>query len=266
MAGYTIAIQQDSPIYKLYRKLKDDGVKDDDLDTGYPQTDYVNKTRRIVHQDDHQIEAREVLNFALEHYERYQLAIRETTGYDVPWSLDDLNPATDFDAKIRDKVDRAITAFKQSLSAKGLKEGTGRYNELLALALYAFTLTCQPINVGGRQAVEIPIVLSQELSKEKLIGVIDYLVENGGLLSTPNQEDCKLEANVLEALAKGCGWCTEHSTILYTLMKRAGLNAKMLFVIPSARSNRKADLAATTYHMSVSVQLDKKMRIFDPSM
>ena len=171
MSDYAVTIPQDSPVFKLYQKLKADGVKDADLDTGYPATDYVKKTRTITRKD-HKVDATEVLNYALEHYERFQLALKETTGYDVPWSLDDLDPATHFDAGLREQVDHAIAAFRKVLADKGLETGSSRYNELLAVSLYAFALGGIPRLEGGYAAVFISPDVSQVLKKNGLSQVM----------------------------------------------------------------------------------------------
>lgn len=262
MAGYTIAIQKDSPIFKLYQKLKADGVKDDDLDTGYPETDYVNKTRKIAHQGDQVINETEVLNYALENYERFQLAIKEIIGGVVPWSLDDLNPATDFDAQVRDKVGCALNAFQKILAEKGFKAGTDRYNELLALSLFAFTLASQP---AGDAKAPIPKTIRQELAQEGLSQVEDYLARNGGLALGAKKNDCVLEAMALQALAAGCGHCTEQSSVLYSVLRAAGLKANFLYVKSGVTANQKLGAEPGMLHVAVSVKLNKKRRIFDPT-
>lgn len=261
MTTYSVAMQKDSPIMRLYEKLKEDGVKDADLDTGYPQTDYVKKTRQTVHKGDHKIDGTEVLNYALEHYERYQLAIKETTGYIVPWSLDDLNPATDFDAKIRDKVSRAITAFKQILTEKGLKAGTNRYNELLGVSLLGFAWMSPPNHV----IMSIRTVVKQELEREGLSEVFGYLERSGGLALAEMGKDCELEATALESLANVCGWCSEKSKILYAVFRAAGLRPKPLDVLLGYEYNDKKKQPGAV-HQSVALTLGGKVRIFDAAM
>jgi tetratricopeptide (TPR) repeat protein len=254
MANYTVTFPTGSPAWNLYQRLKQGGVGDADIDTGYPEIDYAKKTRKTVHQGDHKIDETEVLNYALEHYERFQLAIKETMGYDVPWSLDDLNPATDFDAKIRGKVGGAIAAFNKILVAQGLKEGTARYKELLAVALYAFTVS---------NASSIPIGLRSDLEKEKLNGVLYYLASHGGGLGLSGMDnDCPIEATALGALAKACGACTEESKVLYAVFRAAGLQPKILHVIP----DYKDQVPEGTFHASVSLNLGGKTRIFDPAL
>ena len=247
MTSYAVAFPTGSPAWNLYQRLKQNGVGDADIDTGYPVTDYAKKTRKIVHHD-HKIEETEVLNYALEHYEKFQLAIKETMGYDVPWSLDDLNPATDFDAKIRDKVGQAISAFKKILAAQGHKEGTGRYDELLALSLYAFALS---------EASSIPIDLKREMEKEGLTGMLYYMANHGGGLALSGiHEHCKSEATALESLAQACGDCSEESKVLYAVFKAAGLKPKSLSVIPDYEDQ----VPAGTLHISVGVRLGEKTR------
>ena len=265
MAGYTISIQNNSPVYKLYQKLKADGVKDADLDTGYPQTDYIKKTRKTVHQGDHQIDETEVLNYALEHYVRYQLEIKQTTGHDVPWSLDDLKPETRDDAIMRAKTYRAITTFGKILSAKKLRPGIGRYDELMALSLYSFAMIGRLTNDGKKQAVLVPSNIEVELKKEGLFDVVRYVVTNGGGLDLAYVEkDCTLEATALEALSGNCGLCTEKSEIVLALFKLAGLKARSLYVEPGEKALAVLKAPKGILHMSVSLEMPGgKRRIFD---
>jgi hypothetical protein len=250
MSDYVIAIKQDSPIWNLYQKLKADGVSDADLDTGYLERDNAKKTRKTVNQGDQKIEEPEILNYALEHYERYQLAIKETTGYIVPWSLDDLDPSTDFDEEIRYRADRTISGVKQVLSAKGLKEGSDEYNELLAVSLFAFARAPKPkLESGIYTTAVIPKYISRELEKQGLKEVTDQLARHGGLARSMLKKDCAQEAPALTALAKRCGHCSEESYILYGLFKRAGLKAKMFFVRPN--------------HVAIGLPLGKRTRLFD---
>jgi hypothetical protein len=231
MADYAVAIKKDSPVWKLYQKLKADGVKDSDLDTGYPETDHANKTRNTVHRDDHQIDEPEVLNYALENYERYQLAIKETTGYEVPWSLDDLDPATDFDAKIREQIKQTIGKFKPILAAQW-EEGTIGYNELMAIALFAYARAPRQKTGPVQTPVAISKVIKQDLRKAGLDEIIGLLAANGGLGLSIRQKKCAMESTALDAMRKNCRSRSENSYVLHGVFGLAGLNGGNLSMPP----------------------------------
>jgi len=60
MSEYTITFKKNADIWKLYQRLKKAGVKDADLDKGYPKTDYVKKKRSVIHKGDRKIQKQEV--------------------------------------------------------------------------------------------------------------------------------------------------------------------------------------------------------------
>jgi tetratricopeptide (TPR) repeat protein len=262
MADYSISFEKGSSIWKLYQELKKNGVKDSDLDKGYPETDYVKRERKVVHQADHKIQPEEVLDYALERYSKYQLAIKETTGYDVPWSLDDLDPRTSFDEEIRQRVNQTIAACKQILASKGLKKGTDKFNESLGLSLYAFVLSTVRKN-GDIIEFVLPKSVRAELASRDLNEMISYLSENMGLGLTLIRKDCSFESSALEALKNNCGNCTEKSSILYTIFQMAGLDAKFTHVLPSYDFLQKNRIDLGSLHTSISLKIGHSQRIFD---
>lgn len=248
MPDCTVTFSVGSPSWNLYMAMRDQGVKPEDIDTGYPLTDYAKKTRSVVGRGDYRIDETEVLNYALEHYEKFQLAIKETTGYDVPWSLDDLNPATDLDAKIRDQVSQAIVKFRQILSAKGLKEGDDRFNELLAVSLFAFVRSPKPKTVAA--PAPLPKKVKQDLQSAGLEEVAEQLAASGGLGLSKRQKKCVLEETALGSLAKNCRSRSEENYVLHAVFRLAGLKAQSLLVPPNGGG-------------AISLSLGRKTIIFD---
>lgn len=245
---YKLAFMPDSPVGKLYQKEKAEGAQDKDLDAGYPETDYVKQTRIITHQDQ-LIDETEVLNYALERYEQFQLEIEAVIGQPVPSSLD---------AKVSGQTNKTIAKFKQILTTEGLREGTDKYDELLALSLFAWASSKVIVSESVRQ----------ELLSVGLSEVIDYLAEHGGLGLSAFRGDCRTEATASAALAKKCGACTEQSNILLGVMRLAGLKVKPLSVVlaPGYLASKNIKVAPDEFHSSVSVDLGEKKRIFDPAL
>ncbi|GEM_PF-817303 len=267
MAEYPLTFKKDTPIWKLYQELKRGGVQDETLDMGYPDTDYVHQKRTQIQAVDHVIQEPEVLNYALDRYEKYQQVIQETTGYVVPWSLDDLDPKTKSDELIRQRATHAIQAFRDILTSKGLSAETDRYQELMGLSLYAFAMAGKQFGISK---ASIPEDLKVELVKEGLEKVVTYLESKGGIGFALVTQDCAVEATALEALEKGCGWCTEGSSILYPLFRMAGLKANFMFgkAKPdiAIRLKNIPKLGGRLLHVSVALFLDKRVRYFDMAL
>ena len=136
----------------------------------------------------------------------------ESMGHEIPWGLDDLDPETIFDLKIREKISGAIKTFEENLNFAEYTKGTDKYNELLAISLYAFAVSSKRL---GSSEIRIPKDAVKELKDAGLESMIFYIVRNGGLGLTDNANNCELEANALTALKDSCGWCSEKSKILY---------------------------------------------------
>ena len=249
------------PTWALYRTLALSGATDAELDRGYYRTDYINRKRSRVRAGDGMIEKKEVLEYALENYQKYRDAIRADLDMEVPWMLDDLNPETSFDALLRNKVGRTLRAIDRRLAAAGYRRGDGRYDELTAVSLYAFALASAR---GTRPAAAIPRKVAIELGEARLDGVLSFVQEEGGLGRADVREDCRLESNALKALEMRCGRCSEDSKILYALFRMAGLDAHFVYGRIDYQSLEDPDLAPGFLHFSVTLRAPGgRRRIFD---
>lgn len=249
-SSHKAVFEKGTDIWSLYQKLKEGGVEDTDLDQGYYKTDFVNKKRILVHDNDCQIQEQEVLSYALEKYEKYRGVIKGTVGYEIPWVLD---------AETSKRVTQVIKEFEQILVSKGYAEGTDEYSELLAVSLYGYAMV--PKQEGVLKA-EVPQDIKQELGNKGLKEVLSYLENRGGLGLGKIELDCEIEATATEALRQGCGECTEQSKILYAIFKMAGLDVSFV--------QGKAKYAAVDFqkepvvdHFSLGLILDRGMRVFD---
>ncbi|MEE8637492.1 MAG: hypothetical protein V3T21_00445, partial [Candidatus Margulisiibacteriota bacterium] len=259
MPTYTVTFEKESPTWNLYQGLKKDGVKDSDLDQGYPKTDYVNKKRTTIGKNDRKIQKEEVLDYALERHERYRLAIKGTMGDVIPWGLDDLDPKTDFDHDLREKISAAITYFEEKITQAGHKKDKDRFKELLAVSLYTFAMASKK----NKSMIRFPKNVMDELTKAGLKDIISYIGKEGGLGLIDFKSDCELEATALEALKNNCSECTEMSKILYALFNMAGLKAKFIYGLPKPEFYKKFQKDIGELHVSLALKSNEKIRIFD---
>ena len=264
MTVYRIAFDPDSDIGKLYRLLKKAGVKDSDLDTGYYITHPETKKRTPTGSRDRVLQKEEVLNYALEKYEKFQLMIGQTTGYEVPWTLDDLDPATAFDQAVREKVGKAIAFFRSELEKAGLKPQSDKYQELLALSLFALVVA-KDTGPDDRY-LKVPRYIRQELDAHGLQAVNRYIQKSDGGLdrhSIGKENYCPTESTALFALQKKCGKCSENTVILYAVFKMAGLKAAEIACQFNYDATVNPKDALGVMHASVAIVLSRRIRIFD---
>ena len=241
MDGYTLEFKQGTRIWNLYQALRERGIGDSQLDQGYYETDFVNSKRNLVHKADKVIQEEEVLEYALERYEKYRSVIQEKMGYELPWLLSDYNPATSFDYEIRKKIKDAIAAFKIELEKEGYKPTEDKYKELLATSLFCFVM-------GSKG--------------ENLKGINEYIDKNGGLDVAKIKYDCFREASALQTLKLKCGACTEKSAILYSALKMAGLDVSFIYALNEGFM--KVMGSERGGHVSVGLTLSNRVMIIDP--
>lgn len=140
--------------YKLYQGLLAQGASLADMDVGEGVINYTGSTcpdgasTCLLGAHDGKVTSSEIFEYALNNYEKYQKLIEGTIGSPLPWVLDDLDPATTFDADVRAKVQATIDKLKFTLTTlQGLKEGSEEYEEKLALGI--FYLAMVPDKVRG---------------------------------------------------------------------------------------------------------------------
>jgi len=260
---YTQTFNKDSNIWKLYLELKKAGVKDEDLDRGYSETDYTNKKQLPRGEKDQIIQAEEVLDYALERYERFHLALKEQMGYVIPWTLDDFDPATTFDQEIRDKLQAKIKFIKDEMKKAGyLDTKTDEYKELLAVSVFTYVVAGKKDETG----VKVFVDDIKELRRAKLGKIAEMILDEGGLGLADIKNDCDPEGTALEALKKKCGACTELSYVTHAALKMAGIETASLFVEAPPAYLIKKGWPPGTNHNSLVLELKNKKRIFDPGL
>lgn len=263
---YTLTCQ-DETVVSQYHKMRSDGFKDTAFDID----------------GNNDITCAEINDLAIEHPERYHEYLRLISGREVPWLLDDFNDETDFDRKIREKIDTATGWFEQRLREQGFEPRSSEYDQRLSIALYHFAhlptaKQIKAISGGDIQHFEI---FREEFYNLGFISIYEKLIRSGGLGLMTFSGDAVLEATALEALSKkGKGLCTERTKILYAVFKRAGLDAR--FGLMPVRNVKKANYKVSelfsasvappfaeedylTGHALVGVKIGDEVRYFEPN-
>src|SRR5215831_10900438 len=121
----------------IYQRLQEAKVTDAMLDRGcnFPVRLNVPVLQRAK---DTRIEACEVYEFALENYQKYPEITEALTGSPIPWSLDDRNPVTAEDEKIRERVQGTIAHLQESPGLKELGMKSDEFRKKLSQALASF--------------------------------------------------------------------------------------------------------------------------------
>ncbi len=224
--NYQILFKPDSLAGESYETLRRAGMQLKALDRGCHTIDFTkaepNGTQRNLKG---QIESCEVYEYILDHPKEFRALGERLAGGTLPWELDDHNSATDFDAKVRTRVQNAITPLKSILAEQGLKADSPEYREKLAVALYYFAV--YPVD-----PTEDPGVKNwQHYGKKELYSMglgkfhEEILLKIGGLgRMTVKGINLAQEYSALQTIEKNDGWCTEWSKVLYGVYHMAGLN------------------------------------------
>jgi tetratricopeptide (TPR) repeat protein len=255
---YQLAFSLDSPVGRIYTAIKKSGVSDDALDQGFDAVVSSHADMfKLMGKRDKIHQAEEVLIFALHNYLKFQRDL-ESNGYPVIWSFDDLDPTTTFDNELREKVMRAINAFKAVIQKTGLGEKDPLFQEKLALSVYYFTLTSADGSpIRGTQ---------KELTDAGLEEVALYLKKNGGLGIAGSANGCGVTAPALTSLKNKCSRCVEDSAVLFALFKMAGLNATFIDSLPTPATAKRYGYPAGARHVAVVLLMPNRNRIFDPGI
>ncbi len=268
----------------LYKGLKTFGISDAEMDVGYGSSGTVRESLCEkfdgnslcrVGASDGVIEGPEIWEYAVSNYEKYQKLIEGVTKQPFPWALDDLNAETSFDEKIRQRVDAAIALIKADILSSGEQEGTVTFQEKLATGLY-YLSALPPTSVRETMLQAYHEGFDAFTIELKNIGLHQFresLRATGGMRTAT---DYTHEDSVLRALELNRGKCTESSSRLYALFRRAGLNAEFIEVSnmelkETFANNRKINeylsaLPETGFHMSLGLTLGEDFRIYDPSL
>lgn len=184
---------------ELYRKLLADGVATAEIDVGWRD-----EFGTTVGAGDEVIERREVIGYLYEHWQCYGKLIATRTEFSVPWSLDDYNSFTDFDAKVRKAAAKLIERARAAVAKEGMAPEAAGFTRALAWAI------------------------QQEAIKDEA-----FLKETASVTHTGDAiavEDIQ-ELSALEYLKSKRGSCTENSKVMLGLYAMAGIRARAIDVV-----------------------------------
>jgi len=264
--------------YHLYEGLIKQGVSCEQLDGGYHIINYhgtqcpksENRTC-VVGINDGIVTSNDVFEYALNNYEKYQELLQGVFGTILPWVLDDKNPTTNYDMKIRENINNHIDLLTNLIKKQGIQEGTEAYKEKMAIGL--FYLVSIPDRNWIKQNKSEFLELTQELVTVGLEEYLSYLETNGGIRV---EGDYSEEYSALSALDKESGECTEQSKILFAVLKMAGLNPA--FAMPESPSKLIEEVKEANYltteemnsletsgmsHSYIGLKINKTWRLFD---
>ncbi len=225
----------------------------------------------------------EIMETALRYPQKYHRQISSIAGRSIPWLLDDYDPSTIADKKIREDADAFMAKVKARLTQQGLKPSDDLYKTSLANAIYAYVYTptkeqfekAYGEDRGGYN------LFRDEFYYMGMPTIYDDMITSGGLGLPIVPIDAELEATALETIQKGRGLCTERSKVIFALFERAGLNP--VFARMTGRDVEKSTLDHfsalgtpieppyserdyTEGHIIVGIPTGRKMLYFEPNV
>ena len=263
----------------IHLELLKRGITDSQLDQGCPNYQYlkpgVTVNKLAVGKGDHSISACEVYELTLNRWEdpKIRPLAERLGGSPLPWSLDDFDPVTQFDQKVRETINVFIQNIAAVLKKQNFKEGTPEYQERMAVALFVAiemdpggfnNLMNDPsINSGYKQSY---LELKKDMEKLGLTELWERF-KSGGLRVLG---DYSKEYSALAALQLKYGECTEHSKILYAAFKMAGL-APFFISLKGTDSKHPIIMAQMSsdpnyYHIALGLEINGKTRLFDGAL
>jgi hypothetical protein len=223
----------------ILKELSNDGVKPEDLDTGW------NGPEGPEGAQDGDIHARELVAYLYENWETYQGLIEKETSFKVPWTLDDGNPHTKFDLKIREHVESLIAKAHQDISDESLAPGMTAYRKAFAKRIFELVLE-SPVLSGTPPFVNYRMIQGSH--------PLSLLI------------DAKEELSALDHLSTGDGSCTEKTKVLFAIYSMAGFDCRAVDVqvdeygLPISHLALQVKVDTDTW-----ITADTSMKSFDPA-
>ncbi len=264
---FTYEFNDSSLAGKYFQEIKRLGVAEDVLDQG------CNQKKKLQGKQDQNVSACEVFNYALENYQKFPDLDKGLQNGALPWILDDNDPKTSFDEKIRKKVGATVQSLKTHPELKDLDPNSDEFKIKLATGLLYFAdFPKSPPAIPWQWPQ-----LREKTAELKEIGLGSFqeeLFQKGGLGASELKEgpQTNLVATALEALEDPLTRGTDitKSNILFGVFERAGLLPK-LYYIPMKYADPHKDqefIKGNTqlllaYHVVVGIPLSGGPRIFN---
>lgn len=234
LGKYKIQFEDIPNLVEIYKTLLDDGVDPAKMDTGWQEPE------GHIGAGDGEIHELEFLGYLYDNWQQYQEVLEKNTQLIVPWSLDDKDPSTDFDEKIREHITTLIEGVKKHIHDLGIEPNTRTYRMALALELFERTLS-DPMLLKGISETGI-----------------EHKLKAGLMIASFSKHEEELTA--LQMLQDKIGQCTELSKVLFTIYSMAGLKCRGATVAVGENGNYMS-------HMALQVELsDDNWITVDPSL
>lgn len=282
-SGYQTEFSRDSLAGKVYQQLKLNGVKDSEFDQGCGKRSY-DKDGKMKHtgggENNKKLAYCEAMGLSLNRWKEFPEIASMITGKPIPWSLDDFDPKTTPDEKIRARFQQTIQFLDQLLQKKGFKPESKEYDGRMVWGLtYRVVVTehllsfldpskNQSINkwLRGKFRDEIKRI-RQELISLDMKEYWHYLKKDS---LKEWKSDHSKEYPALLALEKGIGDCTEQSKVLYAVLEMAGYSPRFVEIDRWASDHWVINLAniIDPYygHVAVGVQFKNWHMLLDPAL
>ncbi len=256
--------QDNSLAFNLYQKIVSGGVSPQTIDQGYRIANYSrihcpdkSQTSCSVGVRDGKVEPEEVFEYCLDQESTCRPHIEAELKRALPWGLDD--------SKVQKKVQENIDFLQQLLEKKGIKKDSVEFQTRMAVGLCALVSIFDQKTVNANLRLFIP--LYKQLIELDLLEYREYIFKNGGLGLVDRDSE---ERSALDALKTSKGKCTEISTILYSVLKMAGLKPFFVLVNPSKSKEvilqEYSQTDPFSFHVSVGLKIDKKVQILDAAI
>jgi len=267
---YSYDFPEASPAWQAYQQLKALGIKDRQLDKGCPTLKILKDgtgQRRVWGQNDKKVTACEVQEFSLNHYLEHPEVAKLFAGNPIPWSLDDLDPDTEYDQIMRDQIEGAIARLNLEIEQLGYPRGSEAYQERMAVGL-TYLFSVPGIWKHHPEFKDQYAEVIQELTDLGLNNLALHIQNRSPDFGFRPSDG--VEYSALEALRRGTGNCTEQSKVLFDMFKRAGLDPFFVYVDlwdtndPFIKDQVKKNPGYK--HVCLGLRLGNKVRLFDPTL
>ncbi len=264
---FTLEFTPESLAGKYYQEIKRLGVAEEVLDQGCFQK------KRHLGKQDRLLSACEVFNYVLEDFQKFSELDQGMEISVLPWVLDDNDPKTDFDEKIRKRIDATIQSLKAHPELKDLDPNSDEFKIKLATALMYFADFPKTPQATPWQLPQIR-ERTAELREIGLASFQEELFKKGGLGASELKEEPRthLVSMALEALENPLTRGTDitKANVLFAVFERAGLLPKFYYTpmkYTDPLNDREFVKGNTTVHLEnnvvVGIPLKDGPRVFN---
>ncbi|PIR18326.1 MAG: hypothetical protein COV46_00605 [Deltaproteobacteria bacterium CG11_big_fil_rev_8_21_14_0_20_49_13] len=174
----------------------------------------------VVKNNDRKMSCEGIADVLFDNYQEYPELIKEMSGSLPSWTITDKEALK--------KLDSAISLLRAILTGNGLKNGTGEFDERLAVGLFylAYVPLKSEFDAGSKDSWAWNN-MSQDLYLNGLDDFAEWLEANGGFGLSTIKEDADIETDADTVIRDHKGFCTERSKVVFAFFEHAGLKPFM---------------------------------------